>query len=217
MLNSVLREAFNVTGHEPPQKYIGSHLLRHSLATDMLRKGVSIDEIGDVLQRDCARSLAIGPSRESRMNTLTERLDDYLAFAGALGSTCPRPPASCVALRRSQNREGTDHITVELFLRWKAVFRKADNNTWSTRLGMVRVFARWLQAHDRRTEVPPTGLIVGKPRRVRPYIYSDEEIVEIVTRAASLSSRYELRGWTLDLVRVDRRHGAADQRGAEAR
>lgn len=50
ILNLVLREAFENTGLKPPQKYVGSHLLRHSLATDMLRKGVSLDEIGDVLR-----------------------------------------------------------------------------------------------------------------------------------------------------------------------
>lgn len=50
ILNVVLREAFKSTGLEPPQKYIGSHLMRHSLATDMLRKGASLDEIGDVLR-----------------------------------------------------------------------------------------------------------------------------------------------------------------------
>jgi len=130
------------------------------------------------------------------MSTLTERLEDYLAVRRSLGFDSS---FSARVLRRFTafaDREGIDHITVDLFLRWKAVFGKADNSTWSTRLGMVRVFARWLQAHDRRTEVPPAGLIAGKPRRARPYVYSDEEVVAIVTRAASLSSRYELRGWT---------------------
>jgi len=50
ILNAVLKEAFEKTGLKPPQKYIGSHLLRHSLATDMLRNGASLDEIGDVLR-----------------------------------------------------------------------------------------------------------------------------------------------------------------------
>ena len=43
-----LRCAFDRIGLKPPQKYVGSHVLRHSLATGMLRKGASIDEIGDV-------------------------------------------------------------------------------------------------------------------------------------------------------------------------
>jgi len=50
ILNAMLREAFDRTGLKPPQKYVGSHVLRHSLATDMLRKGASLDEIGDVLR-----------------------------------------------------------------------------------------------------------------------------------------------------------------------
>jgi integrase/recombinase XerD len=50
ILNFILRDAFDRTGLEPPPKYVGSHVLRHSLATDMLRKGASLDEIGDVLR-----------------------------------------------------------------------------------------------------------------------------------------------------------------------
>lgn len=50
ILNTVLRAAFKDTGLQPPQKYIGSHLMRHSLAMHMLRKGASLTEIGDVLR-----------------------------------------------------------------------------------------------------------------------------------------------------------------------
>ena len=49
-LNYILQGAYEKTGLKPPQKYVGSHVLRHSLATDMLRKGASLDEIGDVLR-----------------------------------------------------------------------------------------------------------------------------------------------------------------------
>jgi site-specific recombinase XerD len=59
ILNTVLRAALKETGLRPPQKYIGSHLLRHSLATDMLRKGASLDEIGDVLRHRSRASTAI--------------------------------------------------------------------------------------------------------------------------------------------------------------
>lgn len=61
---------------------------------------------------------------------------------------------------------------------------------------MVRVFASWLQGFDPRTEVPPPGLISGKQRRPRPYIYTDDQIAEIVTEAGRLPSSYGLRGWT---------------------
>lgn len=50
IVNEVLRDAFEKTGLKPPQKWVGSHVLRHSLATDMLHKGASLDEIADVLR-----------------------------------------------------------------------------------------------------------------------------------------------------------------------
>jgi site-specific recombinase XerD len=59
IVNAALGTAFKVTGLKPPQKYIGSHLLRHSLATDMLRKGASLDEIGDVLRHRSRKSTTI--------------------------------------------------------------------------------------------------------------------------------------------------------------
>ncbi len=50
ILRWILRDAYDATGIHPPQAYVGTHILRHSLATDMLRKGASLDEIGDVLR-----------------------------------------------------------------------------------------------------------------------------------------------------------------------
>ena len=50
IVGTVLHQALKKAGLNPPQKYVGSHLLRHSLAMDMLRKGVSLPEIGDVLR-----------------------------------------------------------------------------------------------------------------------------------------------------------------------
>jgi integrase/recombinase XerD len=134
------------------------------------------------------------------MSTLTQRLDDYLAVRRSLGYDLSSSARVLRGFAAFADRHDTDHITVDLFLRWKAAFGKANNDTWSARLGMVRVFARWLQGHDPRTEVPPAGLIAGKLRRGRPYIYSDNEIAAIVTRAGDLKSRYDLRGWTCSTV-----------------
>ncbi|MEJ2326411.1 MAG: hypothetical protein P8Y25_06120 [Chromatiaceae bacterium] len=130
------------------------------------------------------------------MATLTAALERYLAVRRAFGvdlSTAERALRKFTALA---DAEGAEHVTVELFLRWKAQYGHADNNTWSARLGMVRGFATWLQGLDPQTEVPPTGLIVGKLRRSKPYIYSDEQIAAIVGEAARLPSAYGLRGWT---------------------
>lgn len=130
------------------------------------------------------------------MTSVSQRLEEYLSVRRSLGYNLSFAGRVLRGFAAFADREGTDHITVDLFLRWKDVFGAASNNTWSTRLGMVRGFACWLQTSDTRTEVPPPGLIAGKPRRTRPYIYSDAEVSMIVSYAARLPSRYGLRGWT---------------------
>ena len=50
MLNNVLRAAFARTGLKPPAPYVGSHILRHRLATNLVQHGASLAEIGDMLR-----------------------------------------------------------------------------------------------------------------------------------------------------------------------
>lgn len=50
IINAILKEAFAATGVKPPTPYVGSHVLRHSLATHMARSGASLEEIGDLLR-----------------------------------------------------------------------------------------------------------------------------------------------------------------------
>ncbi len=130
------------------------------------------------------------------MTTLSQRLDDYVAERRSLGYDLSFSARVLRGFAAFADREGRNYITVDLFLRWKAAFGSANNNTWSARLGMVRIFATWLQGHDDRTEVPPSGLVSGKLRRTRPHIYSAAEVVTIVARASRLPSRYGLRAWT---------------------
>jgi site-specific recombinase XerD len=70
ILNTALKQAIEDTGLKTPQKYVGSHPFRHSLATDMLREGASLDEIGDVLRH---RSACRRRSRRVMMSTVCAR------------------------------------------------------------------------------------------------------------------------------------------------
>jgi integrase/recombinase XerD len=53
----VVRRALSRACIDSPRK--GAHLLRHSLACEMLRKGVSLDGIGEVLRHQLADTTAI--------------------------------------------------------------------------------------------------------------------------------------------------------------
>ncbi len=50
VLNLILRGAFARTGLKPPAPYVGSHILRHSLATNLVQRGASLEEIGNMLR-----------------------------------------------------------------------------------------------------------------------------------------------------------------------
>jgi|SRR5271170_4709278 len=59
VLNAILKDAFAATGVTPPNRYVGSHVLRHSLATNLVRKGASLAEVGDLLRHRSRASTMI--------------------------------------------------------------------------------------------------------------------------------------------------------------
>ena len=54
---NIVRRAFDRAGVNAIRK--GSHTLRHSLATEMLRKGASLSEIGEILRHSSPETTRI--------------------------------------------------------------------------------------------------------------------------------------------------------------
>jgi integrase/recombinase XerD len=128
------------------------------------------------------------------MSCIRQELDRYLAIRRSLGydlGTTARLLRRFAAFAETQ---GAEHVNTDLFLKWQASFGQASHQTWAARLGMVRLFAQWLHGLDPTHEVPARGLIPHRVRRSRPYIYSAEEIANIVAAAAELPSVHGLRG-----------------------
>lgn len=59
IVNAILKDALATTGQKPVTPYVGSHLLRHSLATRLVNAGASLDEVGDVLRHRSRTSTMI--------------------------------------------------------------------------------------------------------------------------------------------------------------
>lgn len=59
IINAILKDALAATGQKPATPYVGSHLLRHSLATRLVNAGASLDEVGDVLRHRSRTSTMI--------------------------------------------------------------------------------------------------------------------------------------------------------------
>ena len=101
------------------------------------------------------------------MNPVAEHVEQYLVQRESFGTGLS--PSAVRELRKFAAfaaDERADHVTTELFLRWKVRCPGAANRqTWSYRLSHVRTFARWLQSLEPRTVVPPPGLVARNRRR----------------------------------------------------
>ena len=127
------------------------------------------------------------------MKDLELLVKEYLATRRALGADlagAERMLRSFVAfLARSQD----SFVTTPLALRWATEPRDAQPAHLAARLGAVRTFARYASAADPRHEVPPEGLLPAQPRRAIPYIYSDNEVADLIGAARGLSGSTGLR------------------------
>ena len=88
------------------------------------------------------------------------------------------------------------YITIPLALAWARQCSGVRDDTWATqRLSIVRLFARYKSATDPRTQIPPTGLLPFRPKRARPYLYSDNETEQLLhaTLNMPLSARHRKR------------------------
>ena len=130
------------------------------------------------------------------MSPLSQELDRYLTLRRSLGYDLRTSERVLRRLVAFATQEKAEHLTTQLFERWQQAFGHAHRATWAARLGMVRRFAQWLHGLDARHEVPPQALIPYGYHRVRPYIYSPEEIRRLLAAAAQLPSANGIRRLT---------------------
>jgi integrase/recombinase XerD len=132
------------------------------------------------------------------MNTLREALQEYLDLRRGLGFKLHDAGLLLPRFVSFMEERQAGHISTRLALEW-AQQPSVQPAEWARRLCFVRGFARHRSATDSRTEIPPVGLLPFRPKRARPYLYSDDEIARLVGAALKLPCRYEhekLRPWT---------------------
>jgi integrase len=122
------------------------------------------------------------------MSQLAGHIEDYLALRRALGFKLGKEGRLLPGFAAFADAAGAATVTVDLAVRW-AAGPAGTSPVWAAqRLSMVRGLARYLQAVDPATQVPPAGLLPARTRRVTPYIYSDAEVAALMTAAGMLPS-----------------------------
>lgn len=122
------------------------------------------------------------------MKSLSQSLEEYLSLRRGLGFKLKQDGRMLSQFVSFLDGEGSPYITTDLAVRWAVKPGNAQSCHWARRLRVVRLFAEYRSVADPRTEVPPPKLLPDRYRRTAPYIYTDEQIMRLITAARDLPS-----------------------------
>jgi integrase/recombinase XerD len=132
------------------------------------------------------------------MTTLRQAAREYVRMRRDLGFKLREPAKALLDFVQFMQQHRTSHITQAMALTWAQQPSNVQPAHWAQRLSYVRGFARYRSATDPRTEIPAPGLLPFRPKRARPYLYSEAEIRGLLRAALTMPCRYErgqLRPW----------------------
>ncbi|MEU1185980.1 tyrosine-type recombinase/integrase [Streptomyces sp. NPDC005820] len=118
------------------------------------------------------------------MTELRQALDDYLRLRRSLGHKMAEAAWLLPDFIAFLEERGQTTVTVAVALAW---VRKRESNVVTTvsprRITAVRGFARYLSGIDPATEIPPLGLVPHRQRWRQPFVYSDADVIAVMTAA----------------------------------
>ena len=132
------------------------------------------------------------------MSALAQAVNEYLQVRRALGYKLEREGRELPRFVEFLEQHGAMVITTDLALAWAIQPADATRWYWSQRLTIVRGFARYMQAADPQTEVPPNDLLPAKKRRAVPYLYSESDIEALMCAARKI--RQPLKSATIETI-----------------
>jgi hypothetical protein len=109
------------------------------------------------------------------MNTLRQAVHEYLTMRRSLGFKLQSAGTGLLDFVTFIEQRRASYITHSLALAWAKQPSGVQPDEWARRLSYVRMFARHRSATDPRTQIPPAALLPYRPKRARPYLYSDHD------------------------------------------
>lgn len=130
------------------------------------------------------------------MSKLRGYLTGFLSLRQALGFTTRTHDSTLRDFVGDLDAQKAAFITSRLAVAWASKPVCANPNWWAYRLYVARQFARYVATEDPRTEIPSADLLPFRHRRPRPYIYTEQEIAQLIEAADNLPSHNGLRALT---------------------
>lgn len=91
-------------------------------------------------------------------------------------------------------QRGETHIRTRTAIEWAA--QAPSEGQRANRLGMLRVFARFARAEDPGHEVPSERVFSSRRVHYRPFIFSSDQLHELLVGASQLPPAGSIRPWT---------------------
>jgi integrase/recombinase XerD len=121
---------------------------------------------------------------------LRRAAEEYLATRRALGFVLSTQGRLLMDFVGYCDRHTVSTVTTDVAVAWAiGTTRSRDPLWWARRLMVVRIFARYLRALDPATQVPPTDVLPHAYRRTTPYLYSAQQLADLVQAAGLLRPR----------------------------
>lgn len=119
------------------------------------------------------------------MTVLRDAVADYLTIRRALGFKLVEHERLLGDFAGFLEQAGAATITTELALTWASRTRGTEG--WkAARLSVVRGFAGYMRTLDPANEIPPTGILIARKHYAVPYLYSQQEIGQLLAAAGAL-------------------------------
>ncbi len=125
---------------------------------------------------------------------LMHAADTYLAMRRATGFALTHTEGYLRHFARFATARGDTHVVATTAVDWASIAPSEAQR--HHRLQTVRRFARFMAAEDPRHEIPPEGLFCGRRQRPMPYIFSDDEIQQLLGAASRLGPPGSIRPQT---------------------
>jgi integrase/recombinase XerD len=122
------------------------------------------------------------------MSTLRKVAEDYLAIRRALGFKLKDPGRLVIQFVDYLEDVRATVITTERALAWLQLRTTASPFRQRQRLAAIREFARYVQSIDPQTEVPSKALLPIRLQRRAPYLYSEDEVAQLMAAARSIET-----------------------------
>lgn len=131
------------------------------------------------------------------MSTLRASVHDYLAMRRAMGFKVEGLSKLLLNFVGFCEARGATRVQNDLAMEWATATIKVavSDALLARRMDAVRVFARYQQALDPATQVPPEGICQRRYRPKEPNVFTEAEVLALVAGADTLTPRFRAVTW----------------------